>query len=808
MQAKFDAPEIDAAAAQPERHGHGYGHDADADADDIARWRARVFATLMPIVLLLGAIAAVPSVPLMLAQGKWPVALMDVAALAWIVAIWRLERLPYRLRVLHFMAILYMVAIGLMLTVGPVSLTYLMAPPAMAVILLGNGAAIGALALSAGCIAVLGTLGLTSVAMPGIGGGAALNTLVVAINFTCVGALITFTGGTLIKGLARSLHEARTAAASLEAGQAALRAANAELGLTSEAIARLNDMVLIAHMVDTPGAEQPVIFANHAFLRHTGYAREEIIGRSVRLLIGADTDPATVARVAEAVERRQPVSTELVCYTRAGTPFWMQVEMVPFAGDSGAITHWVVVGRDVTDARNAADAIHRLAFYDGLTGLPNRRLLMERLGALARAARDGAGLGAVLYVDLDNFKSVNDARGHATGDDLLRQAAARLGAVTEAQAGTDGTVARLGGDEFVVLAGRLGQDPQAAAERALALAEQLRAALAETMTIDGQRYYATSSIGVALTAPDSAQRQHPQTVHDLLREADTAMYHAKARGRNGVARFEPGMLGEAERRLTLERDLAHALDNGELALHFQLQVDGERHPCGAELLMRWRRADGSSVPPDVFIPVAEASGQIVALGEWALRQACVAWHALDAAGFTLPLSVNVSPVQFRQPDFVARVGAILKETGAPPGQLIFEVTEGLLVDRLDQTIARMHALASLGIRISIDDFGTGYSSLAYLTRMPLYELKIDKSFIRDTPLDHSATSIVQSVLAMAGHLGLRVVAEGVETEAQAAWLGEHGNASMQGWLFQRPAPLDTLLAQLGTYKRDIEAQQS
>ena len=756
--------------------------------DDIAQWRSKVFTTILPIVVALGFVAAVPSIPLLIAKGNWPVIVMDLVAMAWLLAIWRLDRFSHTARVLNFIAMLFLVSVGLLFAVGPVGLVYMTALPALAVILLGMRQALIILALGAACVLLLGVNGKVHLYVPGLEQNGLASAIVVVINFCCVGVLITITSGTLLKGLARSLLESRTAAAGLEAGQLRLHAVNDELRLTSAAVARLNDMVMIARMVDVPGAEQPIIFANDALLRHTGYTREEIIGRSVRMLEGPDTDQETVRRVITAVMHKEAASAEMVLYTKHGTPYWVEAEMVPFSGDSGAITHWLIVSRDVTERRNAADAIHRLAFYDVLTGLPNRRLLMERLDVAVAGARAGGSMAAVLYVDIDNFKTVNDARGHAIGDQLLKNVADRLVAMT----GDDGCVARLGGDEFVVLLDALGQHADRATDRALAVAERIRAALADKIVIDAQRYYATSSIGVALTAPGNAQH----TVHDLLREADTAMYHAKSRGRNGVALFEPGMLSDAEGRLTLERDLGQALDNGELSLHLQLQVDGARMPSGAELLMRWRRKDGSSVPPDVFIPVAESSGLIVALGDWVLREACLAWHVLDRAGHRFPLSVNVSPMQFRQHDFVTRVEAILHETGVPPGQLIFEITEGLLIDRLDQTIERMHALAALGIRISIDDFGTGYSSLSYLTRMPLYELKIDKSFIRDTPHDKNGTAIVQSILAMAGHLGLRVVAEGVETSAQAEYLAAHGNACMQGYLFHRPMPLGALLAEL------------
>jgi EAL domain-containing protein (putative c-di-GMP-specific phosphodiesterase class I) len=320
--------------------------------------------------------------------------------------------------------------------------------------------------------------------------------------------------------------------------------------------------------------------------------------------------------------------------------------------------------------------------------------------------------------------------------------------------------------------------------------EKVRVALVADFDIDGQPYSSSASIGVTLLTHGE------QSAHDLLREADTAMYRAKASGRNGVVLFEATMQAEMEQRLTLERDLGLALERGELAMHMQLQVDRDGAPVGAELLMRWQRADGSMVRPDVFIPLAESTGIIVSLGEWALRQACLGWLRLAEAGHPLPLSVNVSPTQFRQPDFVSRVAAILAETGAPANQFIFEVTEGLLVENLDETIARMHELAKLGIRFSIDDFGTGYSNLAYLKKMPLYELKIDQSFIRDMPSDANDTAIVQSILAMAGHLGLRVVAEGVETQAQAEFLSANGGAEMQGYLFARPAPLEAVIALL------------
>jgi diguanylate cyclase (GGDEF)-like protein/PAS domain S-box-containing protein len=742
-----------------------------ANVNDIATWRERIFASLLSVVLVVGALSTAAIIPLLAIQGMWTVAVADVSALAWIFVIWRLKGLSYNTRVLHFLAVVYMLAVALMLTVGPASLSYLLGPPLIAAILLSLRPALLALGLGAATLIAAGAAGHITLHVPGWEHDPLKAALVAAVNYSTIGTMLVLTCSTLLKGLSFSLGE---------------------LELTAAAVARLNDLVLIAKAADAQQAPQPITFANDAFLRRTGYTRDEIVGHSLHLLQGPETDPAVLKHLFYTLLAGERCNAELVCYTRAGATFWVELEAVPFSRAGESPSHWVVVGRDITERRMAADAIHRLAFYDVLTGLPNRRLLVERLGALVERARAGHGLGAVLYLDLDNFKDINDARGHAVGDALLGHAAERLGRALRA----GDTVARIGGDEFVVLVEGLGPDPEAAARAAMDVAGQIRNALAAPLDLDGQPYQVASSIGVALAQGSGA------SASDLLREADTAMYRAKAGGRNGVVLFESAMLAEAQRKLTLERDLAQALANGELAMHLQLQVDQDGQPAGAELLMRWRRADGSMVRPDLFIPAAESSGIIVPLGNWVLRQACAAWLALDRAGHPMPLSINVSPLQFRQPDFVQQVRAILRETGAPPQQLIFEVTEGLLIEDIGQTIARMHELSALGIRFSVDDFGTGYSNLAYLRKMPLYELKIDRSFMHDTPHDAGGTAIVQSILSMAGHLGLRVVAEGIESEAQAGYLRQHGGAYMQGFLYHRPMPLDQLIGWLGSAARD------
>ncbi|HEY1044390.1 MAG TPA: EAL domain-containing protein [Telluria sp.] len=754
---------------------------------DISHWRRQIFSRLLTIVVVLGTILAVPSMALSFKEGLYPLIFADFVALVWIVAIWRLQRIPYTIRVLNFLAVMYLIGIALMLSVGPVSLIFLLALPVMASVLLGTIPAVLAIALGSATILVLGVGGYAKLYVTGLPDHELVPSLMVTFNFFCVGILITIPCDALLRRLSTSIDNLHQIAASLERRTDDLQKVNAELRLHATAVARLNDMVLIAQVAAAPGAGQPIIFVNYAFVRRTGYARDEVLGHGLRVLHGRDTDPAEVARITAAIQRVEPATTEILNYTRSGEPFWAEMELVPFADEGGVHTHLVMVGRDITERKKSASAIHRLAFYDVLTGLPNRRLLMDRLEEMVAQAHAGSGFSAVMFVDLDHFKFINDARGHATGDAVLRAAAEGL----EQLVREDDTIARLGGDEFVVLLASLGHDTDSAMRAALRVAEKVRNVLGHGFRVEGHTYTSSASIGVSLLLPKPGQ-----TAQDLLREADTAMYRAKAEGRNNVVFFEARMQADVERRLTLERDLGMALANGELAMHIQVQVDIAGQRTGAEMLMRWKRADGSMVPPDVFIPVAEASGLIIPLGQWALRQACLAWMALARTGNAMPLSVNVSPSQFRQPDFVERVREVLHETGAPAAQLIFEVTEGLLIEDLDKTIARMHELAAMGIRFSIDDFGTGYSNLGYLRRMPLYELKIDQSFIRDTPADSNSAALVQSILAMAGHLGLRVVAEGVETVEQAEFLAAHGSPQMQGYLFGQPIPLPRLLEAL------------
>ena len=766
-----------------------------AASNDLAHWRGQIFTRLLQVVLLLGIVTAIPSALLAAREAIWSIVAIDLLAIAWIAALSYWRAAPYRWRVGQFLAIAFIVGVGLLLKIGPISQIYMIVIPVLAALLLGMQPALWGLALTTLTIFALGLHPDVALQLHGVPDSPVLRALIIALNYLFIAAVLTLSCAFLLRHLEHALASLQASALSLEHSGMALSTLNAELRLTATAVARLNDMVMIAEVAgNPPGADAApatrIIFVNDAFERSSGYARADVLGRSLLFQQGPATDAGELARIAKAMAGAQAVRAELLNYNQVGTPYWVEAELVPFTDETGKQSHWVAVEREIGERKKSEADIHRLAFYDVLTGLPNRRLLMDRIAHLLAAAPRDQTISALMFIDLDHFKHINDARGHATGDALLRMAGERLAQLMRKA----DTVARLGGDEFVVLLAHLADDLDSAARTAAQVAEKIRAAIARDFDIGAQSYHCSASIGVTLL-PKAGQQ-----AHDLLREADIAMYRAKAEGRNGIAFFEMAMQAGVERRLTLERALARALDSDALCMHVQPQVDRHGRVTGAELLMRWPQADGTQLSPEIFIPIAEESGLIVRLGHWALHQACQAATRLAQAGHPIALSVNVSPAQFRQPDFATRVQAALAQHGTPATALILELTEGLLIDQRDASLARMRELAALGIRFSIDDFGTGYSSLAYLTSMPLYELKIDKRFIGDTPHDARDTAIVQAILAMARHLGLRVVAEGVETVEQADFLIAHACDGLQGYLYARPMPLDALLAWLAQHQ--------
>jgi diguanylate cyclase (GGDEF)-like protein len=464
---------------------------------------------------------------------------------------------------------------------------------------------------------------------------------------------------------------------------------------------------------------------------------------------------------------------------RNGHWVWVQSrgKVVGRAPD-GSPVRMVGTRSDISARKQAEADIAHLAFHDGLTNLPNRRLLMDRLGhALAKCERNG-GHGAVLFIDLDDFKALNDTYGHDTGDRLLEMLAFRLQQVTR---DTD-TVARLGGDEFVVLLEDLGTNAADASAHAELVAGKILDTLGLAYSLEGQALRSTPSIGVSLFGPVH------QAVADVMRQADMAMYEAKSGGGAACRFFDPGMQAALDATASLESDLRFALARREFVLLYQPVVDQAGRMTGAEALIRWQHPRHGLIAPSAFIPHAERSGLIVGIGEWVLQQACrqLALWAADPGTSGLTLAVNVSARQFRQEDFVPRLLAIVRRDGIDARRLKLELTESMLLNDVEQTIARMQALKQHGIGFSLDDFGTGYSSLSYLQRLPLDQLKIDQCFVRDMLRTRHAAGIVQAVMQLADALGLSVVAEGVEAEAQWEQLRGLGCTSFQGYLFGVP----------------------
>ncbi len=467
-----------------------------------------------------------------------------------------------------------------------------------------------------------------------------------------------------------------------------------------------------------------------------------------------------------------------------GVRSWVSISGLPIIDDLGRFRGYRGIGRDITEHKRREDETLRLAFYDTLTGMPNRRLLLDRLALALNTSARSQQHGALLFIDLDNFKDLNDTLGHDIGDQLLERVAKRL--VTCIRQGD--TVARLGGDEFVVMLEDLSPAVADALAQVEAVGEKVLSVLNQPYDLPGRMHYSTPSIGVTLF------NGHRQGVDELLKRADLAMYQSKAAGRNTLRFFDPDMQAAVAARAALEVDLRHGLEQGEMMLCYQTIVDEQRRTLGVEALVRWAHPQRGIVSPAEFIAVAEQTGLILPLGEWVLRTACqqlVDWSG-QVLTRDLSIAVNVSARQFRHPGFASQILAILAETGANPLRLKLELTESLLLSDVQDAIRKMEELRSSGVGFALDDFGTGYSSLSYLKRLPLDQLKIDHSFVRDVLNDPNDAAIARTVVALAHSLGLSVVAEGVETEGQLDFLMTSGCRAFQGYLFARPVPADAL----------------
>ncbi|NVD71850.1 EAL domain-containing protein [Duganella sp. BJB1802] len=527
-------------------------------------------------------------------------------------------------------------------------------------------------------------------------------------------------------------------------------------------------------------AQSTILRINSAFTASTGYTQEEILGRTPRVLKSGRHDQAFYAAMWDSIIHRGSWQGE--CWDRRKNgeiyPTWTIISAI--RDPQGAIRHYVCTQSDISARKQAEEEIRQLAFYDPLTRLPNRRLLVDRLRhAIDSSARTGL-IGALMFIDLDNFKMLNDTLGHDQGDVLLRQVAQRLPACVRSV----DTVARLGGDEFVIMLEGLSADVAEAARKAQAIGDAVLAALNQPYQLADRPYHCTPSIGVTLIS------DHQLTMDDVLRHADLAMYQAKGAGRNTLRFFEPRMQQAANLRAEIEHDLQHALEHGEFELYYQAQVDAAGQLIGAEALLRWHHPRNGLVLPDQFIELAESTGIILPLGQWVLQSACaqLALWAADPALGALTLAVNVSPRQFRQPAFVAQVQKAVADAGANPHRLKLELTENLMLDDFSSVADKMRILKSIGIGFALDDFGIGYSSLSYLKRLPLDQLKIDRTFARDVLTDPNDAAIARIIVVLGHTLGLTIVAEGVETNDQHAFLAATNCNAFQGFLFSQPLP--------------------
>jgi diguanylate cyclase (GGDEF)-like protein/PAS domain S-box-containing protein len=526
-----------------------------------------------------------------------------------------------------------------------------------------------------------------------------------------------------------------------------------------------------------------IIRTNQAFHDITGYSVEEVLGKNPRMLSGGRHDKAFYDQMWLSIRTKGSWTGEIWDKRKNGEiyPKWITITAVK--DGQGKTMQYVGIFSDLSERKKAQEEILNLAFYDSLTKLPNRRLLLDRFhSALALSSRTCL-YGAVLFLDLDRFKMINDSFGHSYGDLLLIEVAERIRTCVRSV----DTVARLGGDEFVVLIESIGSENERVTQNIAHIADKIRSSLALPYVLNERIHHSSPSIGVCLFKGDE------QSVDSLLKYADVAMYQAKDAGRNAVRFYDPVMQQAVEARTAMESDLRLAIKEKQFILHYQVQMDNSNRPLGAEALIRWEHPLRGMVSPAEFIPVAEESALILDIGNWVLETASrqLAEWSKQRITRDLSLAVNVSPQQFRQPDFVSRIYTLLHKFNLDASRIKLELTEGVILDDVNDVVEKMHALKALGVTLSLDDFGTGYSSLSYLKLLPLDQIKIDQSFVRNVTVDRKDAILVQTIIDMAQNFGFDVIAEGVETEAQLAFLKQHDCMAYQGYLFSKPVAIDT-----------------
>jgi len=559
--------------------------------------------------------------------------------------------------------------------------------------------------------------------------------------------------------------------------------AEAQMQKLSRALEQTADAVQIT---DRQGV---IEYVNPTFEQVTGYTFAEAVGRKTNLLKSGRQGSGFYENLWATILAGHVFNDVFINRRKDGSLYYEEKTITPLKDADGQIAHFVATGKDITERMQTQERLVYMAQHDPLTELPNRTLLLDRLKQSLAGARWRNRRTAVLFVDLDRFKTINDTLGHEVGDRLLQQLAARF----QASVREGDTVARFGGDEFVILL-----DDVAAEDDVTRVAQKVLQALAPPFQVDHQTLYVTASIGVSLFPNDG------EDASALLKNADIAMYRAKDLGKNTYQFYSADMSARAFERLTLESSLRRALDQREFRLYYQPQVDVESGAIvGVEALLRWQHPEFGLVMPSDFIPLLEETGLIVPVGEWVLQTACAQLAAWHAQGWRqLRLAVNLSPRQFQAQDLMAAVKRALDIFGGDPGRLDLEITEGVLVRHAPATVEALEALDALGVRMAVDDFGTGYSSLSYLRRLPIDTLKIDRAFVRDIPRDPDDSAITSAIIALANSLKLEMIAEGVENEAQRDFLRAQGCRVMQGYLFSRPQPPEDITRLLQTQKPD------
>jgi diguanylate cyclase (GGDEF)-like protein/PAS domain S-box-containing protein len=537
-----------------------------------------------------------------------------------------------------------------------------------------------------------------------------------------------------------------------------------------------------AHAIMVTDEKNLIVDVNPAFTRITGYTFEEAIGNDPKLLQSGKHDQEFYQQMWHSIITEGNWEGEIWDRRKNGVIYPKQAHIHVLRRADGTVYRHIAQFSDITEKKQKDELIYWQANYDALTSLPNRRLLIERLErALIRAKRNN-NFGALMFLDMDRFKSLNDTLGHEYGDMLLIEVAKRLKSCVR-----DGdTVARLGGDEFVVVVESISDFLEDASFIISNVAEKIRLALASPYQLNKFEYLTSPSIGVYLYGVEN------DSVNELIKRADMAMYQAKDSGRNAVRFFDPQMQELVNKRSALESDLQMAIPNNQFELFYQIQLDQDQRPIGAEALIRWNHPLNGLIPPGQFIPFAEGTPMILDIGHWVLDTACIQISIWSQQASTrhLVLAVNISAQQFKQPEFVDEVANMINKHGIDPSSLKLELTESVAVDDIDSVVMKMDALRKLvGVTLSLDDFGTGYSSLSYLKRLPLDQIKIDQSFVRDITIDPADEVMVKTIIDMAHNFGLNVIAEGVETEAHLSFLKKNGCKAFQGYLFSKPVPL-------------------